>query len=70
MYVFPSITTETVLAPADTFTGTTCIAEEILTVAFFAPVTETVADLPAAPATATEITKSFPDFATEVEMPR
>lgn len=70
MYVFPSITTETVFAPADTFTGTTCIGDEILTVVFFAPVTETVADLPAAPATATETTKSFPDFATVVVIPR
>ena len=70
VYVLPSITTDTVLAPALTFTGTTCIADEILTVVFLAPVTETVADLPAAPATATETTKSLPDFATDVEIPR
>ena len=70
MYDLPSITTVTVFAPAFTFTGTTCIADESFTDAFFAPVTATLAVLPAAPAIATETTKSFPDFATEVVIPR
>jgi hypothetical protein len=43
VYVFPSITTVTVLAPPETFTGTTCIADESFTDAFLAPVTATLA---------------------------
>ena len=70
VYVLPSMTTVTVLAPPDTLTGTTCIADESFTDAFLAPVTATLAVFPAAPAIATETTKSFPDFVTEVVIPR
>jgi len=70
VYVLPSITTVTVLAPPDTVTGTTCRADESFTDELFAPVTATYAFLPVAPAMATDTMKSLPDFATDVVMPR